>query len=214
MLLLICILGGLLLLLLLLLLTATLLGVDYLYDNKVQRLRIRVRLLGISLSFKINLDKKKRPGKEKKKQKKSKEEKQPLTPKKFIAFSKDLYAGYSETKQEFYSILREIKERFACHEIYFTIQYGTKNPALTGVLNGALWTAASVIVKVLDQVIGVKKKTIQVSPDFQHECMCLHIKGTFRFKLIDAICFVLKIIRLVNIIKSHIASAKENVNES
>lgn len=197
MLLLAAVLGGLLLLFLLLLFTPTLVGVDYLYQDKKQKVTIRFRLLGLPFSFRIPLDKKKK-GKEK-----PKEEAKSLTPKEYIEIVKNLYDGYQAVKDDFYKLLSDIKQKLACREAYLTVRYGTKNPAVTGMLNGAIWTASSLIFKVIDETVGAEKKTLDVCPDFQNVCMCLHIKGTFCFKLFDAIRLVLKIREMVNIVKSH-----------
>ncbi len=190
------ILGGVLLLLLLLLFVPTLVGIDYLWDQKNQDLRLRFRVLAIRFSVRISLDKKK----EEKKQEKEKK----LSPKKFIAFAKELYSAYQSVEEDCKDVLREIKARFTCREVYFTIRYGTSNPAKTGILNGAVWTAGTLILKVLDMALGVSKKTLNVYPEFNRSCMCIHIKGTFRFTLYNAIRFVLKVIRLVKLIKSKI----------
>ncbi len=207
------ILGGVVLLLVLLLFVPTLLGVDYLHNNGVQKLRIRCRLLGIPFSIWIPLEKKPKKKSDKKQMAVEKQEKKSLTPKKFITFSKELYRGYCEVREDFHALLGELKKRFSCHELYFTIFYGTKNPATTGILNGAVWTAGSLLMKIADTSLGVRKKTLKVQPDFTQACMEIHIKATFCFKLFDAIRFVLKIIRLVNIMKSHISSTKEAMTE-
>ena len=190
------ILGGILLLLLLLLFVPTLVGIDYLWDQKNQDLRLRFRVLGIHFSVKIPLDKKKED-------KKQGEEKK-LSPKKFITFAKELYSAYRSVEDDCKGVLREIKARFTCREVYFTIRYGTTNPARTGILNGAVWTAGTLVLKVIDSILDVSQKTLNVYPEFNRSCMCIHIKGTFRFTLFNAIRFVLKIIRLVKLIKSKI----------
>lgn len=200
MLLLFSILGGLLLLVLLLLYTATLLGVDYLFENKHQCLKIRVRLLGISFSFTIPLEKKEKASEKSD----AKDEKKSMTPKEYIAFSKNLYQVYRELEEECKEVLRDIKRLASCREIYFTIHYGMKNPAVTGMLNGAIWTASTLILKILDSAVGCLKKTLNVYPDFKQECMCIHIKGTFCFRFIDAVKVVLKVRKLVKLIKSKI----------
>ncbi len=191
--------GGIILLLFLLIFAPTDIGVDYLYESKLQRLRIRLRVLGISFSIKVPLEKK-----EKKTEQESSKQKKQLTPKNFIAFSKSLYHTYLEIEDECKALILEIKEQFACRELYFVIRYGTVNPARTGILNGAVWTAGSLLLKVLDSVLGIEKKTLEVYPDFNRAFMCLHAKATLRFKAFDAAKTVLKIIKLVNLIKSKI----------
>ena len=195
MLLLFSILGGLILLALLLMFTATLLGVDYLYDNKVHKLKLRVRLLYIPFSVNIPLVKK-TDGK--------KEEKKALKPKEYIELSKKLYHAYGEVEEEWKELLWDLKRLASCRELSFSVHYGTKNPALTGILNGAVWTASSLILKIVDSTLGCLKKELNVYPDFQQECVCIHMKGTFCFRLYKAIQVVLKMKNLVNIMKSKI----------
>ncbi len=203
---LLAVLGGILLLILILLFLPTEIGLDYLMEHKEQVFRIRVRVLGIPFSFKIPTKKDKSKLKEGKDEKEGKS----LTPKKFISFSKSLYHGYLEIEDECKALIREIKKRFACQEVFFVIRYGTTNPARTGILNGAIWTAGTLILKVLDSVLGVKKKTMEVYPDFNRAFMCIHIKGSFRFNFFDAARTVLKIIKLVNLIKNKMNSQETN----
>ncbi len=200
MLLLFSILGGIVLLALLLLFTGTLLGVDYLYDNKVHKLKLRVRLLYIPFSVNIPLAKKE-DGKKK--------EKKPLKPKEYIALAKDLYRAYGDVEEEWKELLWDLKRLASCRELSFTVNYGTKNPALTGILNGAVWTASSLILKILDSTFGCLKKELNVYPDFQQECVCIHMKGTFSFRLFRAIEVVLKMKNLVKLMKSKIKTESE-----
>lgn len=195
-------------LIVLLMFVPTLLGVDYLQEESVRKLRIRMRLLGISFSIPISLDKK-----NEKPKKKDSENKKTMTPKRFIAFSKRLYAAYREIEVDFKELFSELKKRFSCREISLSLQYGTKNPATTGILNGAVWTASSLILKVLDSILGVTKKKLDIQPVFTKPCMCLHFKCTFGFKLADALRFALKINQLVKIIKHHIGELPEEAEE-
>ena len=202
MLLLYSILGGILLLLLLLLFLPTFVGVDYLLEHGISVLRIRIRVLGIPFSFRVPLDRKKKQKPEKEREKK----KEPMTPQRLIDFSKSLYRAYHDVKEDCKTLLSHIKKRFACHELYFAIHYGTGNPAGTGMLNGAIWTAGTMILSVLDNALGVYKKTLNVYPDFNRSFLSLQLKGTLRFMLFDAVRTVLKIIKLVNLIKSKLNS--------
>lgn len=192
---------GILLLLLLLLFAPTYVGVDYLLEHGISVMRIRVRVLGIPFSFRLPLKRKK-----KNKSEKGKEEKKAMTPKELIAFSKSLHQAYTEVKEDCRTLLCHIKRRFACHELYFAIHYGTGNPAGTGMLNGAIWTAGTMILSVLDNLLGIHKKTLNVYPDFNRSFLSLQLKGTLRFMLFDAVRTVLKIIKLVNLIKSKLNS--------
>lgn len=198
--------GILLLFLFLIFFTPTLIGVDYLYKNKTQKLRIRFRLMGIPFSVPVPLGKKKH--------KKPEKEKQTLSPKEYIDLAKKIYGGYQEAKDEIKKLLSDINQSFGGKEIAFIVHYGTKNPAVTGMLNGAVWTASSLLLKIIDETIGTEKKTLDIRPDFQNVCMNLHIKGTFCFKLYDAVRFVLKVKRLVNIIKNHTTEKKETEKAS
>ncbi len=192
--------GILLLFLLLVLFTPTLIGVDYLYKEKKQKLRIRFRLLGVPFSVPVSLGKK---------QNKPEKEKKTLSPKEYIDLAKKIYGGYQEAKDEIKKLLSDVKHSFGGKEIALKVHYGTKNPAVTGMLNGAVWAASSLLLKILDEIVGAEKKTLDIQPDFQNVCMNLHIKGTFCFKLFDAVRFALKVKRLVNIIKNHTTEKKE-----
>ncbi len=197
------VLGGIALLLILLLLVPLEAGADYRLENKVQTLRIRIRILGIPISVKVPIQKdEKKLARETKQE--VKEAERHLTPKAFIKFSKELYHAYQETEDEWKAILRKIRARLICKEIYFTIRYGTTNPARTGLLNGAIWTAGTMILKILDSALNVSQKTLEVYPEFNRTCMCIHMKGSFRFRVIDAAIFALKTLKLVKLMKSKI----------
>ncbi len=197
------ILGGVLLFLLLLLCTATLLSIDYLYDNKRQSLCLRVRILWIPISFRIPLDK------QNQKPKTEKWEKKALTPKEYIQKAKDFYRIYGEEKENYREVLWDLKRLASCREISFSIHYGTKNPALTGILNGGIWTASTLLLKILESALGAFQKSLHVYPDFKEECMCIHMKGAFSFRLLDALKVVLKVRKLVKITKSKIKTENE-----
>ena len=190
------ILGGVFLLILLLLLTPLDVGADILHEAGQSSCKLHFRILGIPIVIKVPLAKEEKKA-EKAADKEVKKAEKEFTPKRFIAFSKSLYRLYDEMKPDVKSLLAELREKVTCREIYFTIRYGTVNPARTGLLNGAIWTAGTLILRVLDSVLGVQKKTLEVYPDFQRAFMRIHMKLTFRFRPASMLCLGMKTLKLV-----------------
>jgi len=198
-----CILGILLLLAVLVLCLPAEAGIVFHQNQKVQNLTIHVRLLGLPLSFAIPLLKdEKKPKKEKEQEKK--EKKEALTPRRFITLVKQLGQAYRESKADLRDIISELRHRVTCKELSCTIDYGAKNPALTGMLNGAIWTAGTLLLKITDSLIGVKEMHLHVHPDFTKELICLHFSGILKLRPVHLVIIVLKIVKLVNIMKSKI----------
>jgi len=181
-------------------------GIVYEYNRGRDQLLIKLKILGLPLAFRIPLHtESKKPKKEKKaKEDKGDKEKKPMTPGRFIALAKSVCRSFKETKQEMAEIIRELRRMVTCPELSLSVQYGARNPALTGILNGAVWTAGTLLLKVADAAIGVTKKELIVKPDFTKEFMCLHFCGMLQFKLVDLLKVVIKIRKLVNLMKSKI----------
>ncbi|MBE7048299.1 MAG: DUF2953 domain-containing protein [Ruminococcaceae bacterium] len=197
------ILGGILLLLVLLLFLPTEVDLDYKLENKLQSLRIRLRILTISISFKVPINEGKKQGKKNEKKQNKKAGRQ-VTPKSFIAFCKELHRIYIETEDEWMSLICEIRKHLSCKDVSLSIWYGTTNPARTGILNGAVWTAGSLLLKLVDAALLASKKSLYVYPEFNRTCMCIHSKGTFRFKMINAFRNIWRVMKLVRLFKSKI----------
>ena len=148
-------------------------GISYEQNQKKKVLRVHFRILGIPFSFRIPLDKKpEKPAQ--KAEEKAIDEKKPFTVKRFIAFVKSLGQVYRERMKDVRALFGELRKMVSCKELTFTIDYGTKNPALTGVLNGAVWTAGSLLLKTTDALFGIEKMQLHVHPDFTKEFLCLH----------------------------------------
>ena len=199
------ILGGVLLLLLLLLLTPLDVGADILHEAGQQTCKLRFRVLGIPITVKIPLSKEEKKA-EKAADTDIKKAEKEFTPKRFIEFSKSLYRLYGEVKQDVKRLLAELREKLTCSEVYFTIRYGTTNPARTGLLNGAVWTAGTLVLRVLDSALGVQKKTLKVYPDFQRSFMRIHMKLTFRFRPASMLRLGMKTLILVKSIQNKLTT--------
>lgn len=194
------VLGALLFLLLLLLLLPLTVGVDWQYEDKKQICKLRLRLLGIPITVRMPLDKEEKKA-EQAAEKDIKKAEKTLTPKRFVALAKNLHRLYGEAQPEVKNLLTELRKRVACNEIFFIIRYGTVNPARTGLLNGAVWTGGTLILRVLDAALGVRKKTLEVYPDFQRAFMCLHMKISFCFRPVSMLRIGIKTLKLIKNIR-------------
>lgn len=202
-----CIVFGVALFIFLLLFVPVDIGLDYQLENKTPCLRLQLKIFGIPFSVRL-------PIKEGEKKSGSKgqqpEEKKNVSPREFIAFSKSLYGAYKSLETECRALLSELRTLLSCRRIYFVIRYGTSNPARTGLLNGAIWTAGTLILKVFDLIFENPEKTLEVYPEFNRSFLSLHMKGTFRLRLFDAVKTALKVLKLVKLIRSKMNSQEIN----
>jgi len=201
------VLGILLIFVLLLLFLPAEAGVRLYWGQQEKKLTVHARIFYIPLSFTIPLEKAEEKSKQKKKKSKetpSEAEKERMTPKRFIALVKSLHRAYQESKQELFALLGFLRKALTCKELTCRIEYGTSNPATTGMLNGAVWTAGTLLLRLLDSAIGVQKMGLHVYPDFTKEFLCLKFCGILKFKPVDLLKIVLKSVKLVNLMKSKI----------
>ncbi|MBE7035237.1 MAG: DUF2953 domain-containing protein [Ruminococcaceae bacterium] len=195
------VLGGVVIKLLLLLIIPMELGVDYVFSGKAQSLRITTRILGIPLSLPISLDKKK-----KEKNKKEKAEQTSVTVQGFVHGVKKLYHEYTASKEKRHSLWNQIKRHVTCKRCTLSVAYGTGNPATTGMLNGAVWTAGSLLMKLIDSVFPIQEESLSVEPDFVQSCLRLHSKLIISFRAFRLLQIVYGMIRLVKEIKNNITT--------
>lgn len=192
------ILGIVIVFLLLLLFVPAKISILYHLQEGQQKAKMKLRILYVPLSFDIPLEKDKTEGDIKKETEKRK------SPKEFIAFSKRLYYTFQEVKGECKDLFSEIRSKLVCSDVSFALRYGTGNPATTGMLNGAIWSASSAIVKLFDTTFTVANKSLTVEPVFDRACLAIHSKASFTFTLFDALLTLCKIKKLVKKIKDKI----------
>ena len=83
------------------------------------------------------------------------------------------------TKNELLSMLSYVRKHLDCKELDFQIRFGTDNAAKTGYLTGAVWTSGTLLLKMIDTLIGIKKINMNVSPDFCEKKFEIYTKWCF-----------------------------------
>lgn len=108
------------------------------------------------------------------------------------------------TKNELLSMLSYVRKHLDCKELDFQIRFGTDNAAKTGYLTGAVWTSGTLLLKMIDTLIGIKKINMNVSPDFCEKKFEIYTKTILIMQPFRFIIIVRKITDTIKYIKSKI----------
>ena len=108
------------------------------------------------------------------------------------------------TKNELLSMLSYVRKHLDCKELDFQIRFGTNNAAKTGYLTGAVWTSGTLLLKMIDTLIGIKKINMHVSPDFCEKKFEIYTKTILIMQPFRFIIIVRKITETIRYIKSKI----------
>ncbi len=108
------------------------------------------------------------------------------------------------TKNELLSMLSYVRKHLNCKELDFQICFGTDNAAKTGYLTGALWTSGTLLLKMIDTLIGIKKINMNVAPDFCEKKFEIYTKTILIMQPFRFIIIVRKITETIRYIKSKI----------
>lgn len=181
-------------------------GIEYILKDNISYAYLRVKYLNI-IPLKIPLNRKARKKQEGKEAEETEKEKQDVNS--YLALVKDIKETYNVTKAEIKDIAGEIKKEVNFKEVYFDVVFDTGNAAKTGIMTGAVWTASTLLIKILDEIFGVGKVFVNVTPYFNGKCFNIHIKSILRLKLVNIIIIVLRILKIINLFKETINKNKE-----
>ena len=161
-------------------------GIRYEKRTSSTKLHIYVSFLGILIRIPYDTD-------PKRKRKKTSKEK----PKKKKEFSLDTFRKnidllgevYKTSKEQLISMLSYVREHLSCKEVDFKICFGLDDAAKTGIFTGAVWTSGTLLLKIIDSLIGVESIKMNVYPDFNDKRFEIYFKTIlimqpFRFIII------------------------------
>ena len=111
---------------------------------------------------------------------------------------------FEVTKNELLSMLAYVRRHLQCKELDFQICFGTDNAAKTGFLTGAAWTSGTLLLKMIDTLIGIKKINMNVSPDFCKKKFEIYVKTILIMQPFRFIIIVKEITNTIRYIKSKI----------
>lgn len=180
------------------------LGLEYLQQGNVQKFTVHLRILFIPIRIPLRIkaeeeaaEKKIHKTEKTKKKGKNKAEGK-LTWNTFRGMVRGVQASYESIKEELKDIVHYLRRSITVKELRFHIQFGLDDPAKTGISTGAVWTGGTLLLKIVDELIGIQKIDMGVYPVFDRECFDVHIKSIFTAQLVHIINILVKILLVVN----------------
>ena len=173
-------------------------GVRYLKTSSEEKIHIYVSIFGMLLRI---------PFHNKRKEKVEKKQAKSPSVKTFSlqTFQETIDAFneiYQVSKDELLSMISYVRKHLSCKEIDFRIRYGTDNAATTGYLTGAIWTSGTLLLKIIDSLIGVKKIKMDVNPDFNGKKIEIYAKTILIMQPFRFIIIVKKVMATIAFIQS------------
>lgn len=178
-------------------------GLEIIKTDKKNASFLRFKIFKIP--FKIALKQKKHEQKIVKSAKK--EEK--LTFSKFKETVTSLKEVYDEKKDDLGQMLSYTKNHLKIKSVDFEIRFGFDNAAKTGISTGAIWTVGSLLLKIIDSLVGIKKINMQVNPDFNNKIFEIYSKTILIIKPINLIIIVGQVLKTLEYVNNKI----NNINK-
>ena len=111
---------------------------------------------------------------------------------------------YKTSKDELFSMLAYVRKHLRCKEVDFNIRFGLDDAAKTGIATGAVWTSGTLLLKIIDTLIGIKKINMNVYPDFNDKKFEIYVKTILIMRPIHFIMIARKISNSTKFIKNKI----------
>ncbi len=166
-------------------------GIEYTIKDNTKKAFIILRIfkvIPIKIILKKNIKKKKKK----------------ITLEKYIETAAHAMDAYKESKDLIKEVLKGTKEKITFYELVFDVDFGTGNAASTGIMTGAVWSATDIFVCIIDRIFGVKKFKVNVNPQFDKKCFSGQFKSILKFRLVNIIIILNKILRVFKIFNEHI----------
>ena len=143
-------------------------GIEIIKTDKKGATYICLRFLGIPIKFPIKSDGK---------SKKAKTEKKEFSFSTFKEKVLSLKEVYDSSKDELKKTLSFARRELTVKNVDFRIHFGLDNAAATGISTGAVWGVGSILLKIIDSLIGIKKINMKVDPDFDNKVFEIYSKN-------------------------------------
>ncbi len=173
-------------------------GVRYYKTSSGEKIHIYVSIFGMLLRIPFH-------NKRKEKIQKSQAERPPAKTFSLQTFQQNIDAIseiYQVSKAELSSMISYVRKHLSCKEMDFRICYGTDNAATTGYLTGAIWTSGTILLKIIDSLIGIKKIKMDVNPDFNGKKFEIYVKTILIMQPFRFIIIVKKVMATIAFIQS------------
>ena len=170
-------------------------GMHYIKTTNKKKILLYVSLFGMLIPIPIHTKRDQVDAKERKrarKKQKKQKEKKPFSFESFKETVENLKDIYTVSKKELLELLSYVRKHLSCKELDFRIAFGFDNAATTGITTGAVWTTGTLLLKIIDSLIGIEKMHMDVFPDFDHK----------RFEIGFKIIFVIQPFRFFKMYQS------------
>lgn len=173
-------------------------------DKTANNTKIYLCFKVFKIPFRIRLNDKD----DKKERKKQAEKREKFSFRVFLDKVETLKEVYRDSKVEIRHMLSYAREHLSINRVDFRIHFGFDNAATTGISTGVAWGAGSFILKVIDEIIGIKKINMQVDPDFNNKIFEIYSKTILIMRPIHFIIIYRRIVKTYKYVKNKINNKK------
>ena len=173
-------------------------------DKTANSTKIYLCFRVFKIPFRIRLNDKD----DKKERKKQPKKREKFSFRAFLDKVETLKEVYSDSKVEIRHMLSYAREHLSINRVDFRIHFGFDNAATTGISTGVAWSAGSFILKVIDEIIGIKKINMQVDPDFNNKIFEIYSKTILIMRPIHFIIIYRRIVKTYKYVKNKINNKK------
>jgi len=118
----------------------------------------------------------------------------------------DIKKIYNDSKSGLSDLFSSLRRRMKSEgvDIDLKINFGFEDAAITGISTGAFWGLGSLILKLVDLLLGLKKINMDVVPDFSNEFFNIYAKIDLIIKPIHFIIILLRAVKVYKRVKYNI----------
>lgn len=91
-----------------------------------------------------------------------------------------------------FSLVKNMRYKIEVVRISVFVEYGTGDPADTGILYGVIWAAVGNIYQVFNQYLVFDFPKVELKPDFENKVFNLKFEGIIRVRLVHIIIALIK----------------------
>lgn len=154
-------------------------GMHYVKTTNKKKILLYLSLFGMLIPIPIHTKRDKVDAKERKKARKKQKENKVFSFENFKESVENLKDIYTVSKKELLELLSYVRKHLSCKELDIRVAFGFDNAATTGITTGAVWTTGTLLLKIIDSLIGIKKMHMDVYPDFDHKRFEIGFKVIF-----------------------------------
>ena len=173
-------------------------------DKTANSTKIYLCFKVFKIPFRIRLNDKD----DKKERKKQAEKREKFSFRAFLDNVETLKEVYRDSNVEIRHMLSYAREHLSINRVDFRIHFGFDNAATTGISTGVAWGAGSFILKVIDEIIGIKKINMKVDPDFNNKIFEIYSKTILIMRPIHFIIIYRRIVKTYKYVKNKINNKK------